>query len=247
MPSFSVLGFDNTDELQPLLDMESDYQDKINAALLAQTFALFGDGKYDIQDKRELQDQVLSTFDDSADELKEVLADAILAYTLLGAQYAADLIGSLIPGFSIEEQKDELQRWAVGRAALSFDLVQKTSRKRLEVALAAFVAGTLSLDALIKQYKSVAADMERASLINETESINAFNMGIVILARAVGFVTAFKFVTVGDEKVCNLCKPRHGLVYPINSAPIPPIHWNCRCRLALVVDRRKIITQYLGF
>lgn len=246
MPSFSVLGFDNTDEFQPLLDMESDYQNKINAALLAQSISLFGN-ESDVQDKREFQGQVLSTFDNSADELKEVLADAILAYTLLGAQYAADLLGTLIPGFSIEEQKEELQRWAVGRAALSFDLVQKTSRKRLEVALIAFVAGTLSLDALIKQYNSVAADLERASLINETESINAFNMGILILARAVGFVVAFKFVTVGDEKVCSICKQRHGMVYPLNAAPVPPLHWRCRCRLALVVDRRKIITQYLGF
>ena len=246
MPSFSVLGFDNTEELQPLLDMESEYQDKINSALLAQSFELFGDVT-EIQDRREYQSQVLSNFDSSADELKEVLADAILAYTLLGAQYAADLIGSLIPGFSIEEQKEELQRWAVGRAALSFDLVQKTSRKRLEVALAAFIAGTLSLDALIKQYKSVAADLERASLVNETESITAFNMGIVILARAVGFVVALKWVTSKDEKVCPVCKPRHGLVYPINSAPAIPSHWGCRCFWSLVVDRRKIITQYLGF
>lgn len=246
MASFSTLGFDDTEELQSLLDEESKYEEKINSALLAQSFALFGTSA-DIQDKREFQGEVLSKFDASADELKEVLADAILAYALLGLQYAGDLLSQLIPGFSIEDYKDEVQRWAVGRAALSFDLVQKTSRKRLEIALAAFVAGTLSLDALIKQYNSVAADLERASLINETESINAFNMAIVILARAVGFVVAFKFVTVGDEKVCNVCRPRHGMVYPINAAPVPPLHWRCKCRLALVVDRRKIITQYLGF
>lgn len=246
MPSFSTLGFDNTEELQSLLDAESIYQEKINSALLAQAFNLFGSDS-DIQDKREFQGDVLANFDSSAGELKEILADAILAYALLGLEYAGDLLSQLIPGFSIEDYKDEVQRWAIERAALSFDLVQKTSRKRLEVALAAFVVGTLSLDALIKQYKSVAADLERASLINETESINAFNMAIVILARAVGFVAALKWVTVGDERVCSICKPRHGMVYPVNSAPSIPSHFNCRCRWALVVDRRRIITQYLGF
>ncbi len=246
MASFSTLGFDDTEELQSLLDEESKYEEKINSALLAQSFALFGTS-VDIQDRRGFQGEVLSKFDSSADELKEVLADAILAYALLGLQYAGDLLSQLIPGFSIEDYKDEVQRWAVGRAALSFDLVQKTSRKRLEVALAAFVAGTLSLDALIKQYNSVAADLERASLINETESINAFNMAIVILAMAVGFVVALKWVTVGDERVCSICKPRHGMVYPISTAPSIPSHFRCRCRWALVVDRRKIITQYLGF
>ncbi len=246
MASFSTLGFDDTEELQVLLDEESKYEEKINSALLAQSLALFGTDA-EIQDKREFQGEVLSKFDASADELKEVLADAILAYALLGLQYAGDLLSQLIPGFSIEDYKDEVQRWAVGRAALSFDLVQKTSRKRLEVALAAFVAGTLSLDALIKQYNSVAADLERASLINETESINAFNMAIVILARAVGFVVALKWVTSKDEKVCPVCRPRHGMVYPVNSAPSIPSHHGCRCFWALVVDRRKIITQYLGF
>lgn len=246
MASFSVLGFENTEELESLVTLESDYQDKINAALLAQVLNLFGE-TVDIADRYEFQTEVLGKFDSSADELKEVLAEAILAYTLLGAEYASGLLSSLIPGFSYESQKEELQRWAVQRAGESFGLVQKTSRKRLEVALAAFVAGTIALDALINQYKSVAADLERASLINETESIYAFNMGVKILAISLGFVTALKWITVGDERVCSICKPRHGLVYPINAAPSIPAHFRCRCRWALVVDRRMILRDYLGF
>jgi len=246
MPSYSVLGFENTEELDSLVNMEEEYQDKINAALLAQVVLLFGEG-VDITDRYQFQQDVLNNFDASADQLKEVLADAILAYTLLGAEYAAGLLSTLIPGFSYEQQKDELQRWAVQRAGESFALVQKTSRKRLEIALAAFVAGGYALDYLINQYKSVAADLERASLINETESIYSFNMGVKILAISLGFVTSLKWITVGDERVCNVCKPRHGLIYPINSAPSIPAHFRCRCRWALVVDRRQILRDFLGF
>lgn len=246
MPSYSVLGFDNTEELDSLITMEEEYQDKINSALLAQVALLFGEG-VDIADRYQFQQDVLNNFDASADQLKEVLADAILAYTLLGAEYAAGLLSTLIPGFSYEQQKDELQRWAVQRAGESFALVQKTSRKRLEVALAAFVAGGYTLDYLINQYKSVAADLERASLINETESISAFNMGILIVARALSFVVAVKHITVGDDRVCSICRPKHGMVYPINAAPTLPLHFNCRCRYALVVDRRRILRDFLGF
>lgn len=246
MPSYSVLGFNDGEELESLVSMESDYQGKINDALLAQLFFLFGE-PVDIADRYAFQTEVLNKFDTSAEQLKEVLADAILAYTLLGASHAAGLLGELIPGFSYEEQKGELQSWANKRALESFGLVQKTSRKRLEVALAAFVAGTYTIDYLINQYKSVAADLERASLINETESITAFNMGILIVARAFSFVVAVKHITVGDDRVCSICKPKHGMVYPINAAPTLPLHFSCRCRYALVVDRRRILRDYLGF
>ena len=246
MASFSVLGFNDGEELESLLSLESEYKGKINDALLAQLFFLLGE-PVDIADRYAFQTEVLSKFDNSAEQLKEVLADAILAYTLLGASHAAGLIGELIPGFSYEEQKGELQTWANKRALESFGLVQKTSRKRLEVALAAFVAGTYTIEYLINQYKSVAADLERASLINETESITAFNMGILIVARALSFVVAVKWNTSRDEKVCQICRPRHGMVYPINSAPSAPAHHHCRCFYALVVDRRRILRDYLGF
>lgn len=246
MPSYSVLGFNDGEELESLVSLESEYKGKINDALLAQLFFLF-DESVDIADRYALQTEVLDRFDSSAEQLKEVLADAILAYTLLGASHAAGLLGELIPGFSFEEQKGELQNWANKRALESFGLVQKTSRKRLEVALAAFVAGAYTLDYLVNQYKSVAADLERAILINETESIYAFNMGILIVARALSFVVAVKWVTVRDEKVCQICRPRHGMVYPVNSAPPIPAHGHCKCRYSLVVDRRKILRDFLGF
>ena len=40
-------------------------------------------------------------------------------------------------------------------------------------------------------------------------------------------VKKVRWVTVGDEKVCETCRERNGKVYSINS--IPPKHRRCRC------------------
>ena len=40
-------------------------------------------------------------------------------------------------------------------------------------------------------------------------------------------VRRVRWVTAGDERVCETCRERNGKVYPINS--IPPKHRRCRC------------------
>lgn len=37
-----------------------------------------------------------------------------------------------------------------------------------------------------------------------------------------------KWNTQEDEKVCGVCNPRDGKIYPIDKAP-PKAHWSCRC------------------
>ena len=37
-----------------------------------------------------------------------------------------------------------------------------------------------------------------------------------------------KWITQGDEKVCNECKERNGKIYPVDKIPAKP-HYNCRC------------------
>lgn len=41
-------------------------------------------------------------------------------------------------------------------------------------------------------------------------------------------VRRVRWVTAGDEKVCETCRDRNGKVYPINSIPPKP-HKHCRC------------------
>lgn len=238
MSSFITIGFENTDEYQSLLELESLYEKEILKALKEQYDYVF-------QDTSSIS-IILENFSSSDNLLSDVLNKAILAYTLLGAAYGSELISKLIPNFSYEGQKDELQSWANNKARESLQLINKTSKKRLDNALLSYSLGSISLEQLKEQYNAIAVE-DRARLINETESIIAFNMGTLILSRAVKFVIAFKWITVGDEKVCMLCKPRHGVVYPINSVPLPPLHHFCRCRLAVVIDKRRVVNEFLGF
>ena len=48
-------------------------------------------------------------------------------------------------------------------------------------------------------------------------------------------VKRVRWVTAGDEKVCDVCGPRDGKVYPIDKVPPKP-HPNCRCTLAAVKE-----------
>lgn len=41
------------------------------------------------------------------------------------------------------------------------------------------------------------------------------------------------WMTEEDEKVCKICRPLDGKIYPISQAP-PKQHWHCRCWLAPV-------------
>lgn len=48
------------------------------------------------------------------------------------------------------------------------------------------------------------------------------------------------WVTEKDEKVCPICKPLDGKIYPIDKAPKKQ-HWNCRCYLAPVDKNGKLL------
>lgn len=41
-----------------------------------------------------------------------------------------------------------------------------------------------------------------------------------------------RWTTVGDERVCPICGPFAGRVWPIGEGPSPPLHPNCRCSRA---------------
>jgi SPP1 gp7 family putative phage head morphogenesis protein len=42
-----------------------------------------------------------------------------------------------------------------------------------------------------------------------------------------------------DEKTCETCRERHGMIYPIDSVPPKP-HWRCRCTLTPIKGKRKL-------
>lgn len=66
-------------------------------------------------------------------------------------------------------------------------------------------------------WASITADY--ADIVTDESTLKAY--------RDAG-VKKVRWVTAGDEKVCDTCRERNGKVYPINSIPPKP-HRRCRC------------------
>lgn len=83
---------------------------------------------------------------------------------------------------------------------------------------------------------------KRAETIARTELTFAYNAGRLETYRESGLVEAVRFYTIIDERRCNICASRHGLVIPLNdwqaiAANTPAIHPRCRCVLSPVLKK----------
>ena len=84
----------------------------------------------------------------------------------------------------------------------------------------------------------------RAQTIARTELTFAYNAGRLQTYRDSGLVEAVKFYTILDERRCDICASRQGLVISLSdwkniAANSPPLHPNCRCVLTAVLKKDK--------
>jgi HK97 family phage portal protein/2'-5' RNA ligase len=87
------------------------------------------------------------------------------------------------------------------------------------------------LDDLVRQLTPVFNDPDRAALIAQTESSNAYNSGAIQRWTDVG-VTKMKFRTVQDSHVCDTCRPMAGEIGTLENGwngLFIPVHPGCRC------------------
>ena len=77
----------------------------------------------------------------------------------------------------------------------------------------------------------------RAEKIARTEVMNAVNEAAKERYRRLGIVH-MEWLTAHDDRVCDLCDPLDYQIYKEKDLPYggPPVHPNCRCTLAPVVD-----------
>ena len=70
---------------------------------------------------------------------------------------------------------------------------------------------------------------------------------ITVKARIAAFKKArvkyARWVTEDDEKVCEICKPRDGVIYQIEDFPILPAHWHCRCAIYPATEEEYLAQQ----
>ncbi|MCC5616366.1 minor capsid protein [Nostoc sp. CHAB 5836] len=89
---------------------------------------------------------------------------------------------------------------------------------------------------------------KRAERIARTELTFAYNAGRLETYRESGLVSGVRFYTILDERRCEICASRHGLVIPLEdwkaiAANSPPVHVNCRCVLSPVLKKSPELKQ----
>jgi SPP1 gp7 family putative phage head morphogenesis protein len=74
-------------------------------------------------------------------------------------------------------------------------------------------------------------DRTRAKRIAVTETTRLFAEGNKLAADQDENVGGLQWQTAEDELVCDICRPRHNLIYPKGSVPECPAHVNCHCNI----------------
>lgn len=216
MSNFITLGYDG---LSTPVDVEM--EKTLNEIFMRQYEHIFSGDDPD----------VFQRFNESKEEFSSAVKALFLSIIFAGSYYAFDLIRTEIPGFSKDPVEDLLRTYNA-HIQESINKMLETTYKRLQVLMeqgfnAAQVGYIISVIG------------NRPSVINEYENVYLFNQGIVAVLKSSGFVDFVRWVTAQDESVCQTCRPLNGVIMPLLSATLPPIHWGCRCKLAFIIDKRK--------
>lgn len=113
----------------------------------------------------------------------------------------------------------------------------------------------ISRSELLKRINSELGDRgfkNRAEKIARTELTFAYNAGRLQTYRDSGLVSHVVFLSILDDRRCQVCEGRHGMMIDLNdietvSANTPPMHVNCRCvlspRLATPENQQELDNQ----
>lgn len=79
----------------------------------------------------------------------------------------------------------------------------------------------------------------RAMLMARNETSFAFNNAALLRYRQYG-ITKVQWLTGQDERVCEICGPRHDKVWNIDDVPDCPAHVQCRCTILAAPDDAEV-------
>lgn len=83
--------------------------------------------------------------------------------------------------------------------------------------------------------KKAKISKNRATAIARTEVIRAYNTAHYNRFKAVG-VKKYEWIAAWSERTCPECGDLDGRIFVLNGNPIPPLHTNCRCTIAPVIE-----------
>lgn len=150
-----------------------------------------------------------------------------------------------------------LKEWVSGLEAGKFERVRDALR-------IGYVEGE-GVDDIVRRLRGTKAYGYKDGILNvskrsaeavvRTALTHTTNTAVELTAKRgaeAGVVRAVRWSSILDGRTSAVCRARDGQVFPLDSGPRPPAHWNCRSRLQYVLvgepdePRRMTYQQWLG-
>lgn len=167
----------------------------------------------------------------SAEELAAEYADGMAKIIARNAEFAIEMMDG--------------ENYAINAAAQkAANILQKRATK-WTLTVTENVANMLSEGAKSSESPlKVAKELESAGIahaetVARTEMARAREMANLDIMKAQN-VEKVQFIASEDERMCPICGQYHGKVYDVGSAPVLPLHPNCRCTLVPYIDPEEL-------
>jgi SPP1 gp7 family putative phage head morphogenesis protein len=176
--------------------------------------------------------------------LVSVLLPALLESSDGGVrEVVADFDQRFTVGVDYTRASPEAIRWARTRGGELIREVTDTTREQVKESVAAWIEEGEPLPALRGRLSDALDSDRRARLVAQTETTGAFAQGSLAAWKESGIVERAEWRTVRDERVCPICEPldrQQGELGDIDGY-WPPAHPGCRCFVAPVISREKLL------
>jgi len=168
-----------------------------------------------------------SFWDEVAKQAALALGPVALRVVLGGAE-AASQMGAIVDFDGLHVQAlSTVRTWLPDWWAT----VEATTREAMREAMRTWVEqglGKRGLPDLIGALEPLFGE-SRAERIASTESTRLFAQGNDLAYADDDTVAGWAWNTAADERVCPVCGPRHGHIWPKGFGPAMPAHVRCRC------------------
>jgi SPP1 gp7 family putative phage head morphogenesis protein len=153
-----------------------------------------------------------------------------------GVQQASDL--GLAVGFDVVNQ--QVLDLSATYTDQWWEQLSGTTRRQMRTAVQTHIEEGTPLRTLVKDLEPLFGK-KRAKLIAATEVTRLYTEGNRVAFEDSGAVDQVKWQTVKDAVVDPDCEALQGQQWPLGQNPVsPPLHPNCRCWLAPVVDEKPL-------
>jgi SPP1 gp7 family putative phage head morphogenesis protein len=107
----------------------------------------------------------------------------------------------------------------------SYNITKKTKQE-----LIAAIKDGKPLSEVISVMSNAGRDLSDVALERyaRTKTTEVFNRGRMEYFNSTGVVEAYQYSAILDDRTSDICGNLHGLTFPKEEAPVPPLHFNCR-------------------